>query len=111
MTSDDRKRARAVCDKKSPGQWWISEDDGSIRCDAGHVSDNDFDDGDEEFVITASMALPEALDEIERLRKALQDARHEVSLAYSRIDNDHESKAMKALGALYRSIDAALGES
>jgi hypothetical protein len=86
------KQVREACDKKSPGEWWLDEHNGAIRCDTGHVSDNDFDEGNEEFVLTASVALPLALARIEELEAALESSRvsfHDQYCDVNRIRSPH----------------------
>jgi hypothetical protein len=83
MTPDRLKELRALCDAAQPGPWRYSGDkDG--RIDTGPPDITDWEDGyviygvdrdeDARFIVAARTALPEALDEIERLREALRVA-------------------------------------
>jgi hypothetical protein len=115
---------RALFEKATPAPWkqdkhcsiWAGpstiDDPGYFVASAAYGIDREEADNrknDSAFIAASRTALPEALDEIERLREALEDARHEVSLSYSYIDSDRDGKAMKLLGDLYRRLDAALG--
>jgi hypothetical protein len=79
MTSDDRKRARAVCDAATKGPWKF-QPKGTIKSDAYGAAiaflsldaDGIVSRADGEFIAFARTALPWALDEIERLRSALE---------------------------------------
>ena len=76
----DIKRLRELCEKATPGPWTvIGEDSWNVK-GFPQVEMNTPDvhyfpvhnDADAQFIAAARTALPEALDEIERLRKALK---------------------------------------
>lgn len=102
------KQVREACAAKSKGAWWLSEQDGSIQSDDGHVSDNDMSDGDEAFVVLASEALPLALDEIDRLAKIGNDLSHEVNDAYERGVREGATTARAWSKARIEELEAAL---
>lgn len=106
------KQVREACAAKSKGAWWLSEHDGSIQSDDGHVSDNDMSDGDEAFVVIASEALPLALARIEEL----ETARHAIGELLADngcdcgCDHDYESHDEDCDRCLPCRISAALGK-
>lgn len=77
----DTKALRSLAEKATQGEWFVSENDGSICAEprAGEhveVGPVDFDSADFAFVVAANpQTVIALLDEVERLRRELAEAR------------------------------------
>jgi hypothetical protein len=99
--SDYWKQVREVCDKATAGPWsqiLDGDDRWFIEADSDEEVARRLNENNADFIALARTALPEALDEIERLRTALEQI----------VDSSVASLEATELTAIAR---AALGKS
>ena len=126
----DWTEIRAICNAATDGPWRIEPVLGCKRIQAGKagvhkqaqwktevactpgLADEEQDNANATFIATARTALPEALDEIERLEKEVEALKHDLGRTYSGWCDEINSPRLQALedvaraaGSLYRRFE------
>lgn len=130
MNTEERKRLRELCDKATPGPWRkvvCNKEDGWSCVMGEHeavtdgVQTGEMNGDNADFIAAARNALPELLDEVERLRarvERLEKVREAAEKVDARIGHFHDAPSndgmpmlsliVFAAGALRSALAAAL---
>lgn len=128
MTPTEIKAAREAIAKATPGPWtadvWIETDGNGWRATGPHHEDQSHDHGSEPgcpdeqaaqtdaaFIALARQALPDALEEIERLRALVEEACDLADMAANHLTPIYRSEFYRRDGARIAAIRGAWKEN